>query len=492
MPLNEALELRIGMLVERPIPVLAGTIAALARMGREQDSLQPREVAQVVLRDPMFTLVVLRHLQTHRSLRKLDDISTVEHAIMMLGLSGFFAAFGELEAVEDTLAGRPEALEGLLEVLARARAASLYAGCFASLRMDLQSDKVVIAALLRDMAEMLLWCFDPDAAIAIRNRMRENTRLRSMTAQRERLGFSLLELQLGLGRRWGMPEFLRALMDDAHADKPRVKNVVLAVALSRHSALGWSNPALPDDLADAARLLGLKAPDVHRLIFDASLRAIAERGWYGNWRVRSFLPPLPAPGGPAGSEAERLQEVRTRAHAWLQRLASGQRAQGGSTPVQLPESGHDALTAVAAALDGMGAGLGFRSAALLIAQSGAGPLAARLLAGDGSTPVYLKNDPVAARTVQKAAETGAPMAYFAVAPEPAGVLAWPLVMDGRTVAVAVVSEAHRQAALSTESFCIFKEFGVELDAALTSVDLAGLLDPATPLNLSPAGSVIHG
>lgn len=482
MPLNEDLEVRIDVLAQRPIPVLAVTIAALARMGQEQDSLQPRAVAQTVLRDPMFTLVVLRHLQTHHGTRKLDDISTVEHAIMMLGLNGFFAAFEQLEAVEDVLAGKPEALEGLCAVVARARAAALYAGCFASLRLDLQSDKVVIAALLHDMAEMLLWCFDPDSAVAIRDRMRENSRLRSPTAQRERLGFTLLELQLGLGRRWGLPEFLRALMDDAHADKPRVKNVVLAVALSRHSALGWTNAALPDDLADTARLLGLKAPDVHRLIFETSLRAIAERGWYGNWRVSSFLPPLPQPAraGSNFSEAEQQQDLRERAHTWLQRLTSGQRPQGGVASGEPLESRHDALGAVAAALDGMAAGLGFSSGALLVPADGVGPLAARLLSGDGTTPTYLRNDPAAARTVQTAAENGTPMAYFASAPAPAGVLAWPVVMEGRTAAVATVSGPRRQVSLSADNFSIFKEFGAELDAALGRVDLTGLLDAANP------------
>jgi len=34
-----------------------------------------------------------------------------------------------------------------------------------------------------------------------------------------------------------------------------VRNVVLAVRLARHSAHGWDNPALPDDMDDIAQLL---------------------------------------------------------------------------------------------------------------------------------------------------------------------------------------------------------------------------------------------
>ena len=43
--------------------------------------------------------------------------------------------------------------------------------------------------------------------------------------------------------------------DDRHAEHPSVKTVALAVRLARHSAAGWDNPALPDDVADIATLL---------------------------------------------------------------------------------------------------------------------------------------------------------------------------------------------------------------------------------------------
>jgi hypothetical protein len=45
------------------------------------------------------------------------------------------------------------------------------------------------------------------------------------------------------------------LMDDVNAGLPRVRNVVLAVNLARHSAGDWNNPALPDDFEAIERLL---------------------------------------------------------------------------------------------------------------------------------------------------------------------------------------------------------------------------------------------
>ena len=56
---------------------------------------------------------------------------------------------------------------------------------------------------------------------------------------------------------WRLPELLIRLDDARHAESPQVKNVTLAVRLARHTAQGWDNAAVPDDLAEIAALLQL-------------------------------------------------------------------------------------------------------------------------------------------------------------------------------------------------------------------------------------------
>lgn len=56
---------------------------------------------------------------------------------------------------------------------------------------------------------------------------------------------------------WHLPELLKELIDDDNAGQLRVKNVTLAVRLARHSAKGWNDPALPDDLQEIADLVHL-------------------------------------------------------------------------------------------------------------------------------------------------------------------------------------------------------------------------------------------
>jgi hypothetical protein len=56
------------------------------------------------------------------------------------------------------------------------------------------------------------------------------------------------------------------LIGGEHAENPRVRNVQLAVDLARHSANGWTDPALPDDYQAISELLNIHIDGVLRKI----------------------------------------------------------------------------------------------------------------------------------------------------------------------------------------------------------------------------------
>ena len=263
------------------IPVLRRTVEELARLRENEERVIARDIARVLLHDPMFTLLVLRYLQAHRRAAQITDITTIEHALMMLGITPFFEHFGNLPAVESTLAARPRALDGLMRVVYRAHHAALYACDWACLRNDRRADEVAIAALLHDLAEMLLWCFAPEMPLRIAELLRTDASLRSSAAQTSVLGFKFADLQGALLAEWRLAALLQSLMDDAHATHPRVINVALAVNLARHSAGGWDNPALPDDYAAIQRFAKLPQPEILARIRRTALQAEIARDWYG-------------------------------------------------------------------------------------------------------------------------------------------------------------------------------------------------------------------
>lgn len=245
----------VNYLSQADIPVLKRTARELARLREDEENVSGRQVAGVILHDPLMTLRVLAHIEATRRRSQTADITTIDRAVMMIGVTPFFEKFEALPLVEDTLNEHPQALIGLLRVITRSRLASLFARDWAVLRHDLDAEEITVAALLHDTAEILLWCFAPVLMMHIRSMQEQDRALRSATVQQAVLGITASELQLALARAWHLPELLQNLMDDTHAEHPRVRNVVCAVDLARHSANGWDDPALPDDLTAISKLL---------------------------------------------------------------------------------------------------------------------------------------------------------------------------------------------------------------------------------------------
>jgi len=91
----------------------------------------------------------------------------------------------------------------------------------------------------------------------IRDAQRADPNLRSATAQAAILNVKLADLQQSLMRAWRLPELLIRISDGGHARTPNELCVTLAVRLARHTAVDWSNAAIPDDINDLAHLLNL-------------------------------------------------------------------------------------------------------------------------------------------------------------------------------------------------------------------------------------------
>jgi HD-like signal output (HDOD) protein len=245
----------IAYFSQTELPVLRRTVRALAELREDEDSVSGRRIATVVLQDPLMTLRVLVHIEANRRSAQNHDITTIERAIMMLGITPFFEKFSNLPTVEEQLGSHPRSLLGVLHVISRARQAATYAHDWAMLRHDLDVDEVTVAALLHEAAEILCWCFAPELMQQVSQQMLETPGLRSVKAQTAVLGFCMHDIQLSLVKAWRLPELLITLMDDDVAHNARVQNVILANNLARHAAKGWQDPALPDDYCALARLL---------------------------------------------------------------------------------------------------------------------------------------------------------------------------------------------------------------------------------------------
>ena len=237
------------------LPVLRHSVNELARLGQDADNTNGRVLAGAILQDPLLTLRVLAYIEKHRRQRQSTDITTIDRAIMMIGITPFFRDFQNLPVVEDRLKPHPQALLGLLKTVARARRSAHWAHDWAMQRRDMDVDEIMLATLLHDVAELMIWIFAPTLALQFRNAQIAQPNQRSAILQEEIYGVPLYQLKLALTEAWRLPSLLALLLDDRQAENPRVRNVKLAVDLARHTANGWTDPALPDDFKGIRDLL---------------------------------------------------------------------------------------------------------------------------------------------------------------------------------------------------------------------------------------------
>ena len=257
----------VGFLTTAEIPVLKQTARNLAILEQDEQHLSARSIAHAVKYDPLMTVKLLRYLQQHKHRNQEHDVVEVEQIVMMLGLETTLNKVSAKPLVEEILGrNNMSALVCLLKTAHRANIASSYAFDWAVRLHDLHFEEIRIAALLHDIAEILMWCFAPNEMLQIRNLQKQDKTMRSAIAQESIFGFTLSQLQLELAVTWKLPQLLITLMDDNYSSLQRVRNVSLAINLARHSANGWDDAALPDDYEEIAKLLHLQAWEVMTIV----------------------------------------------------------------------------------------------------------------------------------------------------------------------------------------------------------------------------------
>ena len=246
------------------IPVLSGTVAAVADLVEHEDAVDAHMLAETIGADPLMTLKLLSHVAT--TSRRETDVETVVSALVLMGIGPFFRTFNTLVGVDSVLGDMPAALAGAHAVLKRSHRAARFALGFAAHRMDPDATVMHEAALLHDFADVLLWCHAPALALEVARRQAADASLRSAAVPHDVLGIELAELRHALMRAWRLPALLVRLDDPRRAGEWQVRSVLLATRVARHSAHGWDNAALPDDVTDVGALLQLSPASALKLL----------------------------------------------------------------------------------------------------------------------------------------------------------------------------------------------------------------------------------
>ncbi|QDQ25221.1 hypothetical protein FNU76_02005 [Chitinimonas arctica] len=255
---NERNEAWLTFWARRPLPILQSTKAALAGFAGRLDTVRSDEIIAAVLRDPLLTAHILRHINQRKRGSLASDVVALESVVLLMGVDAFVGQFARLATVESMLLPKhPARYFALLREVATTRLAARLAKDFSELRYDAHPEEINIAALLGHMPRMLrlLEAGLPDAAPA-----------------------SDLDELPPLFARWSLPEVFSSLLDHRSPSSQRSLLQQAAVRLADKLQMGWWQDGVAADVHLAAHSLEMEQAEVWQLICGALLH-FARKDW---------------------------------------------------------------------------------------------------------------------------------------------------------------------------------------------------------------------
>ncbi|HEX8981036.1 MAG TPA: HDOD domain-containing protein [Parasulfuritortus sp.] len=281
-------------------PVFQHTKEKLLQLAPRGERLSAKEIAVPILADPLATLRVIFNANNRTSRRFSTEVATVEHAVLMQGVSIFLSMAQDLPVLEHTPQGRDKEILGSLYRLARlAQHAAWQARDFATLHHDVRADELQMAAVLYYAPEFLFWLDAPDIADQLAQARRT---MLSVEAEQQVLGFDLREMRLLLLEAWKIPDGIRDLLDERLADRPRQTILRMALKITHRSRHGWWDERLLESYQTLAEVVGMSFDDVVRTVHDNAVRVARAGHWVPAPPAAAWLPML---DGEWPREAER-------------------------------------------------------------------------------------------------------------------------------------------------------------------------------------------
>lgn len=236
-----------AFLTNQTLPCMGRSKLMLRALEQTQgEDLSAADISVLVLSDPFLCLRLLREAEKRRIHRLGHDTTTALGAVMQLGIKTFRNLLLGCAEIDDHRLG-------LLACSSRAVLASQIAQMWGRARGDIAPEQVALAALLAETGELLLWHFAPELPQAAQDALKNGTAVRSAEAQEVACGFRFRDLSLKCATVWDLPPLLIQLIHGT--DNVRANLCKLYLDTARHLVNSADDPALPDDLAQAKRLI---------------------------------------------------------------------------------------------------------------------------------------------------------------------------------------------------------------------------------------------
>ncbi len=218
---------------ELDLPAMALTMQRVPQL-LDSPNTTNADYQRIIGRDPGFTLAIFKSFCNNKFAPK-EPPSNLAHAIALLGLAPLEESSKTLKILKGSVNGR--ARHALYDCYSRAAHGAWYAYSLGRYCKDNNPEEMAIAALLHELAEMMLWAHAKEEMQLILGLM-EGGQTRE-TAAFDTLGFTLDQLTATLSEQWRLPTLARDTLEATGAFQRRSLGVMLCSELARESARSW-------------------------------------------------------------------------------------------------------------------------------------------------------------------------------------------------------------------------------------------------------------
>ena len=284
--MSENLENWIERISNNELPIFKYTVHAINDVV-SQEATSTSDLSQIILRDANLTARVLRVANSAAYNVTGSQISTISRAIVYLGFNLVRDISMSLAIIDALLSG--EQKESALGLMAESFHAAVQARDFAESRGDDGAEEIFIAALLKNIGEITFWCVAGEEGVQIQELIEKQNFTQKM-AEQEVLGFTLEELTVGLTRDWHLSDLLHSAINTPTMNNPRIKDIVLAIEVSKAARKGWSDKETITAANKVAEHLKVDKNKVTDLLMTNAKKAAETAKVFGASSIIEFLP----------------------------------------------------------------------------------------------------------------------------------------------------------------------------------------------------------
>ncbi|WP_091937208.1 HDOD domain-containing protein [Propionivibrio dicarboxylicus] len=204
---------------------LGGSIQTITRLGEDLDG-GTRAITEAILRDAALTSKLLRISNSSRNARGGRNVSTIDQALMLLGVNTVKSVALSL-ALLGSLSHKPQSNQLHAEIVT-----SYFCGCLAGeiTRMNAprySAQEAHVCGLLQNIGRMMALYYLYDDVERARALQAEQN-LTEDEAIRQTLGTSFEQISVAIARQWSLPDVLQnSLAADLGKAPPRVVSTAL-------------------------------------------------------------------------------------------------------------------------------------------------------------------------------------------------------------------------------------------------------------------------